>query len=271
MVRTGQVRQILVDVYADACLEDGIDLRIAAGALVLLPHRVFCDRTAAWLHMVDVFDYRELEIPAPVEMWVLPGCSRVRRRGAKGGQRDLKPYEIMTIGDIRLTVPLRTAMDLGCRLSRSRALATLDAFMREHGITKQDMEEALPRFKGRRGVVQLRELIPLATPKAESPGESWSRLAILDAGIPAPQPQYWVIQHGREIFRLDLAYPKHKVVVEFDGVEFHDDPERAESDKKRRAWLREHGWTVIVVRKEDFTPARLAAWLGELRRALRVH
>jgi very-short-patch-repair endonuclease len=99
-----------------------------------------------------------------------------------------------------------------------------------------------------------------------------TRLAILDDGLPAPEPQFWVIHQGREIFRLDLAYPKSKVAVEYDGVEFHDDdPERREADEKRRAWLREHGWIVIVVRKGDFTAERRHAWLGELRRALRVH
>jgi hypothetical protein len=272
MVQSRLVRQILTGVYVDRRLEDTPDLRIAAAALVLLPHRVFCDRTAAWLHGVDVFDYRELEIPAPVEMWVLSGHSRVRRTGTEGGQRDLWPDEIMTLGGIRLTVPLRTVMDLACTLPRGRALAALDAFMREHGITREDMEAALPRFAGRRGVVQLRELVPIGDPRAESPGESLTRLAILDDSLPAPEPQFWVIHQGREIFRLDLAYPKSKVAVEYDGVEFHDDdPERREADEKRRAWLREHGWIVIVVRKGDFTAERRHAWLGELRRALRVH
>ena len=272
MVQSRLVRQILTGVYVDRRLEDTPDLRIAAAALVLLPHRVFCDRTAAWLHGVDVFDYRELEIPAPVEMWVLSGHSRVRRTGTASGQRDLWPDEIMTLGGIRLTVPLRTVMDLACTLPRGRALAALDAFMREHGITREDMEAALPRFAGRRGVVQLRELVPIGDPRAESPGESLTRLAILDDGLPAPEPQFWVIHQGREIFRLDLAYPKSKVAVEYDGVEFHDDdPERREADEKRRAWLREHGWIVIVVRKGDFTAERRHAWLGELRRALRLH
>ena len=273
MVQGRLVRQILRGVYVACRLEDCTDLRIAAASLVLLPHRVFCDRTAAWLHGVDVFDYRELEIPAPVEMWVLSGHSRVRRKGAEGGQRDLRADEIMTLGGrTRLTVPLRTAMDLACTLPRGRALAELDAFMRQHGITREDLEAALPRFAGRRGVVQLRELVPIADPRAESPGESWTRLAIVDAGLPAPEPQFWVNHHGRELFRLDLAYPRSKVAVEFDGAEFHeDDPERREADEKRRAWLREHGWIVIVVRKGDFTAERRHAWLRELRRALRVH
>ena len=48
----------------------------------------------------------------------------------------------MTLGSVRLTTPLRTAMDLGARLSRSRALAALDWFMRQHGITRDDMVAA---------------------------------------------------------------------------------------------------------------------------------
>jgi hypothetical protein len=132
------------------------------------------------------------------------------------------------------------------------------------------MRRSLPRYFRRRGVIQLRQLIPLADPRAESAGESWTRLEIVDAGLPAPQPQYWVSVGGRPTYRLDLAYPHAKVAVEYDGREFHEGDARRIADERRRRWLRRNGWTVIVVDKDSFSPDALAAWLGELRSALRL-
>ena len=262
------VRHVLQGVYVDAEVPDSLDLRIAAASKVLLPHRVLCDRTAAWLHGVDAFRYRELEIPAPVEMWVRSGHARVRRRGTSGGERLLLPSDIMTLGDVRVTTPLRTALDLGCRLSRSEALAVLDAFMRQHELTRADLRAQLGRFVGRRGVVQLRELVAIADPRAASTGESWTRLAMLDDGLPMPTLQCPVVHHGNELYWLDLGYGRHRVGVEYDGEESHDSPEQMEADRIRRQWLADNGWTIIVVRKGDFTDEQRAVWLRQVREAL---
>ena len=56
-------------------------------------------------------------------------------------------------------------------------------------------------------MIQLRELIARVDTRAESARESWTRLAIHDAGLPRPTPQYWVLIDGHPTYRLDLAYP----------------------------------------------------------------
>jgi len=270
LVANGQVRRVLTGVYLRADIPDNPQNRVCSAALVVSPFAVVCDRTAAWLLGVDTFEYRELEILPPLETVVLRGHSPTNRSECVGGSRDLRRWDICVMDGVAVTAPLRTALDLGCKLSRRGALAALDGFMRVHGITRQDMEGALPRYFRRRGVVQLRRLIPLADPRAESPGESWTRLAIVDAGLPAPEPQVWVHERGVRVFRVDLAYPLSRVAVEYDGREFHDSEERREHDRKRRAWLERRGWTVIVVDEGSFKPEALAAWLEQLRVALRL-
>ena len=86
--------------------------------------------------------------------------------------------------------------------------------------------------------------------------------------MPAPEPQYWIVIGGVPTYRLDLAYPRARVVIEYYGEEFHTSDEDKEADEKRREWLEAHGWTVIVVTKESFTDAALAQWIGEVRLAL---
>lgn len=270
LVANGLVRRVLTGVYLRADVPDNPQTRVRAAALVVSAFAVVCDRTAAWLLDVDTFEYRELEILPPLETFVLRGHSPTNRSECVGGRRDLRRWEICVIDGLAVTTPLRTALDLGCRLSRRGALAALDGFMRVHGITREDMEAELPRYFRRRGVLQLRQLIPLADARAESPGESWTRLAIIDEGLPVPEPQVWVHDGGIPVYRLDLAYPLSKVAVEYDGREFHESRQRREHDRGRREWLERHGWTVIVVDKNSFTPEALAVWLEELRLALRV-
>lgn len=264
----GAVRRVLRGVYVRASTPDSVQLRGQAAFLAVSPAAVLCDRTAAWLHGIDVFWAAELDYPSRLETFVLPGNSRLTRVEAWGGQRDLAPSDVMELHGVRVTTPLRTALDLGCALPRRDALAAIDAFMRNFGITQEGMKRESIRYFRRRGVRQLRSLINLADPAAESPGESWTRLEILDSNLPAPQVQWWITRNGRRLYRLDLAYPGMKICVEYDGEEFHDSPEAREVDQARRSWLREHGWIVIVVTKDDFSPDGLRQWTDQLRRAI---
>ncbi|MBA2446258.1 MAG: type IV toxin-antitoxin system AbiEi family antitoxin domain-containing protein [Nocardioidaceae bacterium] len=268
LTRAREIRRVLRGVYVPTGIPDNVKTRATAAALVISPFAVLCDRSAAWLHGVDTFAYQELEILPPLETFVLRGLSRIRRDGVAGGRRDLAARDIVDVHGVRTTTPLRTALDLGCKLRRRDALAALDGFMRLHGLTHEVLRAELPRYFRRRGVIQLRSLIPVADPSSESPGESWTRMAIIDAGLPIPELQFEIVVDGRIIYRLDLAYPRHKVCVEYDGREFHESLARRAADERRRDWLRRHGWHVIVITKADFDSDSIQAWTSEIRLAL---
>lgn len=175
----------------------------------------------------------------------------------------------MEIDGLHLTTPLRTALDLGCLLRRREAKAALDAFCRRHGLTADELSREARSFKGRRGVRQLRELIGRVNPVNESARESWTELAILDAGLPAPECQVWVEVDGEPRYRLDFAYRHARIAIEYDGWEAHERTrDQRDHDRDRRAWLRDNGWTIIVVRRGDFTGQRHDRWLRELRSVL---
>ncbi len=270
LLHDGTVRRVLHGVYQRRDAPETFESRLAAAALVITPGAVFCDRMAAWLHGVDIFAYRELEILPPLECVVLRGRARIERPQCDGGERDLASYDVMELGGIRVTTPLRTALDLGCKLRRPDGLAALDMFARLHGITQADLWRSLPRYRGRRGVVRLRGLVPLVDARAESPGESRTRLVIHDAGLPDPVPQFWVHDRGVPIYRLDLAYPKSRVAVEYDG-EWHElTTEQRSADHARREWLRRQGWVVIVVRRGELGFEGAVHWLEDLRSALKI-
>lgn len=84
--------------------------------------------------------------------------------------------EMCQIGDIRLTTPARTAVDLACRLPEDTAVAAVDALARATRLKVADIEFAALRRAGSKGIKQARRSIALVDPGSESPQETWLRL-----------------------------------------------------------------------------------------------
>lgn len=232
----GSLRRVLRGVYVPGDFDDSTATRAACARLVLPPRHVVCDVAAAWLHGVDCHEPAALDVTPRLEVVATGGGDRTRRPQLLGGKRDLQRGEIVTVHGILVTSPLRTAADIACLRGRSRALASLDAISREFGLTREDFATILPRYKGRRGCRQLRELVALMDPGSESPGESWTRLAILDAGLPCPKLQVSVWVEGWGWVRLDHAYEHLKIAVEYDGKQFHGPEQRQHDVRRGRPW-----------------------------------
>jgi very-short-patch-repair endonuclease len=252
LVREGQLRHVLRGVYVDAAVRDDLLSRSIALSLVVPETAVVTDETAGWLHGADVLPPGgHLHLP-PVKVFQLPGHTRVRRRETHGGERTLVARDLTTVHGVVTTTPLRTALDLGRLTPRDRALGCLDSLMRAGGFDTDDLLRELPRFKGYRGVVQLRSLAPLADPRAESPGESGLRLRWYDAGLPAPVLQLPIRDElGIERYRGDLGLPVVRLLAEYDGRDHHTSPADRAHDEQRRAWLRAHGWVVVVLTRHE--------------------
>lgn len=265
-LRSCAVRTIVRGVFVAAHVPDSIEVRARAVAKLLKPHHVVTDRTAAWLHGVDAHVYAEHDAVPAIETCALRWNAPTKVPGIDGRTRELRPHDVMTLYGVCVTTPLRTALDLGCCLRRREAFAAMVMLARLHAFTATDLERQLGRYRRRRGVIQLRGLVGLVDPRIESQREAWVFLDIADAGLPLPEPQAWIEVNGVPTYRLDFAYRRARVVVEYDGEEAHAGREAA--DEERRDWLRRNGWTVIVVRNGDFTDTRRDRWIRELRTAL---
>lgn len=270
-LESGEVVRVVRGAYLPAEVELTQLVRAQAAALVIGATAVLCDRTAAWVLGVDCLRYTEHDCLPPLESCVLPGHEPTERRELVGRTRDLRPEDVVDVGRVRVTSPLRTAADLLCLLPRREALAAADALMRAYGFTVADLQRLLVRYFRRRGVIQARQLAPLVDGRSESSGESWVRLEIADQGLPPPQPQWWVSVDGVPTYRLDLAYPRARIAIEYDGEQFHSRREDRERDACRRDWLRCHGWTVIVLTKDCFTEAEIQRWISQLRSCLAAY
>lgn len=101
------------------------------------------------------------------------------------------------------------------------------------------------RYAGRVGA---RRAVRLLDGRSESVLESRSRLAMLDAGLPTPIPQYEIFDDdGVFLARVDFAWPELRVVAEADGEEKYIGDTRAilAREKYRIDRLIELGWRVV--------------------------
>ncbi len=259
LVDAGLLRRVVKGVLVATQLPDGIDLRLRALALVAPPGCVVVDWTAVWLWTGQLPPGQHRAVP-PLCVFKVAGRDRLRNSLCHSGERSFLSEDLVEIGGLWITSPLRTAWDIGRLSARDLAIAGLDALFRLDEFGRDEFLGGFPRFRGQRGVVQLRELGPLADPRSQSGPESVLRLRWADLrSLPAPVPQVPILDDsGREIYYLDLGVPELRFACEYDGAEFHSSDEDREHDRARRAWIEENrGWIIEVVRKENvFGPTR---------------
>ena len=264
LVAAGLLRPLVRGVFVASQVPDSFRLRVSAVALVTPSHAVVVDRTAAWIHGVDALPRNAIHEMPWVDLYS-HGGSRLRRAGVVSGIRDLRPTDIVELGPVAVTTRLRTACDLGRLLWRFDALAAIDGFLRL-GVQRDELVHEVDRFKGFRGVIQLRRLAPLGDKGAESGPESALRLHWHEADIPAwPHTQIWVHDDdGTPRFRIDVGDPETRFGAEYYGEQFHGE-DAEQSDEDRIAWLEtRRGWVMEVFDKD-------AVYGRELSAADRLH
>jgi hypothetical protein len=159
----------------------------------------------------------------------------------------LLPGEVVRIGAVAVTSPARTAFDIGrYTVDRLTAMQRIDAVMNLTGVTVGDIEAIAAAHPGVRGLKRLRSVLRLADGGAESPHETAARLALIDAGLPAPTTQYRVYgDDGRFIGRVDMAYEDVKVAIEYDGEQHWTDPVIRGRDIDKGVAYVEARWHVV--------------------------
>jgi very-short-patch-repair endonuclease len=164
----------------------------------------------------------------------------------------LAAHEILTDDGIPVTTPARTAFDIGRRTaSRLHAVQRLDALTNATDIKIVDIEAVISEHPGSRGLLRLRRVLPLVDGGAESPQETRTRLALIDARLPRPQTQIRVFdEYGDFVARLDMGYEDLRVGIEYDGPQHWTDRVQRDRDIDRYSGLLDLGWTVIRVSSE---------------------
>ncbi len=115
---------------------------------------------------------------------------------------------------VRTTGLARTVLDLAREHGFVNGVVACDAAL-QLGVTLAELEDELALMSYWPGVTQARAALELADAGAESPGETLTRLAILELGIGEPETQF-PVQVGDRVFWADMRVGCH--LVEFDGM-----------------------------------------------------
>jgi hypothetical protein len=261
-LHSGEVRPL----WRGVVIESGRMLdpwtRAAAALLTAGPRSVISGVTAARLHGCKAVDLPATHILVPY------GCETRSRSGLVVHHGRPFADDAVELDGLRVLPLDRVIADLLCTLRPQDALAVADEAL---GLAGDDHESFRKQVAGRlrkredpRGTVRAAGLLDLVSERVDSPAESWIRLKVIEHGLPVPEVN-WVIPNpdGSELYRLDLAWPRLRIALEYDGVEAHAG--RDAHDEARRADLEARGWIVIVARREDLRAFSRVA--GALRAA----
>lgn len=125
--------------------------------------------------------------------------------------------EVRRVGELLVTTPARTALDLGRRLPRDAAVTHLDALVAVTRLTLPEIAMLEDRYRGARGMPAARRAIALMDGGARSRRETALRLMLIDAGLPRPRTSIAV---GDENWSTTVAMGWDGPKV---GIDFEED------------------------------------------------
>ncbi|MGV0661166.1 hypothetical protein ABQE40_22220, partial [Mycolicibacterium pulveris] len=160
--------------------------------------------------------------------------------------------EICEIGELAVTTPARTALDLARHLNRDLSVRHLDALAAATGVTADDVAPLVERYRGWRWMKRARIALDLMDGGAQSPKETWLRLLVIDAGYPRPRTQIRLhdgLVGGAEAF-LDMGWDEPMIALDYDGEQHQTDRPRFVHDIGRNGFVESQGWLDIHVVKE---------------------
>jgi hypothetical protein len=233
----------------DPRLDDAVGrhaLAVRAAARNLSSGAVVSHVSAAVLHGLTIWD-------VPLDR------VHVTRDRRSGGRRTkvlhvhstgLDVDEIVGIDGVAVTSVPRTLADLARTLPFEPALVVADAALYQGRATPAAFADAVARSAGREGSPPARRVAAAADHRAESPGETRSRVSIARLRLPPPALQHEIPELRT---RTDFYWEEFRTVGEFDGkVKYGrglrpgvDPGEAVYREKRREDALRDLGLKVV--------------------------
>lgn len=177
---------------------------------------VFSHTTAAYLLGLPVVGARDESL----HVTNLAGSTRRTRHGIVWHSTSQPgSIEVQQQGDLTVTTPLQTALDLARSASAVTSFIVADAVARASGNPSTVLEwwaQRLDELGAVRGSRRAAMVLGLVTGLAESPLESLSLLRIHELGFAAPQQQVELLTR-RGLFRLDFGWESGAIGGEADG------------------------------------------------------
>ena len=281
LLRCGELTPIRRGSYLRGAPPDEAPARhaLAARAAVarLAPGAVCSHVTAAVLHGLPVW-----QVPLErVHVTRAPNGSGSRTNARVHVHvARLRDDEISVVAGIPVTSVARTVLDVARTVPFEAAVVVADAALRRRGpmpsraaVDRAALSDVLADADGWPGIRAARRVIAFADGGSDSVGESRSRVALDQAGLPKPILQWKATDRGGELIGYtDFGWPQLRTVGEFDGqVNYgrllrpgQEPGDVVFAEKLREDRLRDQGLSVVRWTWSDLT--RFAPVADRLRR-----
>ncbi|SES12830.1 hypothetical protein SAMN05216199_2106 [Pedococcus cremeus] len=259
-------RRLFTNVYCDARADVDLALRVRA-ALKIAPDGAVASRhTAAELIGGVVPSSADVHLTLPTGRLRVDGIDA--RRGALTSEARWRGIPVTSAED--------TFTGLGCDLGLVDLVVLGDSLVKAGRTTPERLRARTVKLGGKGGAT-LRRAATLVRVGVDSPMESRLRLLLVLAGLPEP-----VVNHveyredGSWERRFDLAYPHHRLAIEYDGRQHAETQAQWERDVDRREGLDTDSWRLVVVlakgiyREPERTLERVVAAMRDVGMAGRV-
>ena len=196
--------------------------------------------------------------------------------GVKHHTATLPDEVCTTVRAVAVTSLERTAVDVGREYGFEAGVICADAALRA-GADADRLRSVMQQLREWPGACAAAAAVAIADGGSESPGESRSRVLVLEAGLPRPLLQPW-IAHRSFTARVDMLIASSDLIIEFDGRLKYErrtaigesrlaDADRVWAEKLREDQLRELGFEVIRLVWADLDGARRALAVRRLQEA----
>lgn len=199
-------------------------------------------------------DCRELHLSKPRNL------PPVRREGVVGHTVLAFDTEVMVLDGMRISTPARTWLDLASIIPLADLVAVGDQLIRQPrpGLearaapwsTPQELHEMLKRHPKLKGIVKAREAAKLNRCGADSPPETFLRLALSAAGLPEPELQLRLVEADPYSPAADMGYRAQRIAIQYDGGH-HLTREQQSRDNRRDETFNAAGWRYFKFNADD--------------------
>jgi very-short-patch-repair endonuclease len=172
---------------------------------------------------------------------------------------------------VEIVDPTTAALQALRSLGHVEAVVLFDALLSRNSLHRQviraELERLLyasERFKGK---TVGKWALDRCVEGTDSPMESRLRVKLQQSRFPRPVVNYKIHHpHTGENWFADLAFPKLKIAIEYQGAEFHTSKESLSKDSRKISALQGLNWNVIpVTSNEIFIPAHWDRFVDTLR------
>ena len=190
----------------------------------------------------------------------------IRIRGVESHRLSAREAAFTVRGRIRVEAPARAWVQASSQLSDVDLIVAADYLVarRRRLTTIEELRAEAVRMRRPR----LQGVIDRVRDGAESGKETELRIRLVDGGLPEPELAVELFTaNGTFVARLDQAYSRYRVAVEYDGRQHAEDANQFERDADRWRAIGDEGWHLVRILNHHLEPNPQVA-VDLVRRAL---